>query len=250
MTKTYVHQGALICDGCAALITDLVTDPKQPFRMEDRPTEMPNGPYADGGGEADTPQHCEMCRVFLENPLTTNGYHYLLNKLTTAGGDPAIRAEWLAFYGDDLYDGVTIYEHLLQALYEHARDPEEGGECAALDLVAEQLGVAYRIGERRHLHPGDITLSHVEHTYSMDDDDKYSVAGVLFEICAELCERSDLDGWRFIERMRYQPGAGGNHIETDSMYAMQLASATTADILAFAEHVEADYERLKAKEEE
>ena len=31
--------------------------------------DLPKGPYADGGGEADTPQHCDGCGHFLENPL-------------------------------------------------------------------------------------------------------------------------------------------------------------------------------------
>jgi hypothetical protein len=35
--------------------------------------DLPKGPYADGGGEADTPQHCDDCRRFLENPLTGDG---------------------------------------------------------------------------------------------------------------------------------------------------------------------------------
>ena len=35
--------------------------------------DLPKGPYADGGGEADTPQHCEGCGQFLGNPLTSDG---------------------------------------------------------------------------------------------------------------------------------------------------------------------------------
>ena len=35
--------------------------------------DLPKGPYAQGGGEAHTPQQCEGCRQFLGNPLTSDG---------------------------------------------------------------------------------------------------------------------------------------------------------------------------------
>ena len=33
----------------------------------------PIGPYANGGGESDAPEHCDTCGLFLENPLTSDG---------------------------------------------------------------------------------------------------------------------------------------------------------------------------------
>jgi hypothetical protein len=38
---------------------------------------FPKGPYCNGGGEADNPQHCDHCCTFLENPLTADGYKYV-----------------------------------------------------------------------------------------------------------------------------------------------------------------------------
>ena len=35
--------------------------------------DLPKGPYAEGGGEADAPQHCDGCGQFLGNPLTLDG---------------------------------------------------------------------------------------------------------------------------------------------------------------------------------
>jgi len=35
------------------------------------------GPFTDGGGEADIPQHCTTCDLFLENPLTDIGHNYV-----------------------------------------------------------------------------------------------------------------------------------------------------------------------------
>lgn len=39
--------------------------------------DLPKGPYAHGGGEADCPQHCDACRVFLGNDLTPDGSAYV-----------------------------------------------------------------------------------------------------------------------------------------------------------------------------
>jgi len=50
MADIYVSGGEVYCESCRSLNDD--------------------GPYPDGGGEADAPQHCGGCGVFLENPLT------------------------------------------------------------------------------------------------------------------------------------------------------------------------------------
>src|SRR3954469_15157799 len=43
--------------------------------------KFPKGPYENGGGEADTPQHCDQCMAFLENPLTEDGCAYVIDEL-------------------------------------------------------------------------------------------------------------------------------------------------------------------------
>lgn len=69
------------------------------------------GPYAEGGGEADTPQHCDGCMAFLENPLTTDGVAWVAEALVDycqgAGGDKDVLDEWAAFYGDELENQWT-----------------------------------------------------------------------------------------------------------------------------------------------
>lgn len=52
--------------------------------------DFPKGPYPEGGGEADTPQHCDSCHEFLENPLTSDGMAYVRENQ---------RGEWDSFYG-------------------------------------------------------------------------------------------------------------------------------------------------------
>jgi len=90
--ETYMLDGALYCADCA-----------------------PRGAAdvgGDGGGEADTPQHCDGCGAFLENPLTADGYGYVLDALAAyrlrGRGDRATLETWADFYGVeacDLLDG-------------------------------------------------------------------------------------------------------------------------------------------------
>jgi hypothetical protein len=71
--------------------------------------DLPKGPYADGGGEADTPQHCDGCGHFLENPLTGDGLIYVedairdslrTKKLSSATNNAVV--DWAEFYKDEL----------------------------------------------------------------------------------------------------------------------------------------------------
>ena len=71
--------------------------------------DLPKGPYAEGGGEADTPQHCEGCAQFLGNPLTVDGLICVENmirdyrrtrKVSGAAADSVI--EWADSYKDEL----------------------------------------------------------------------------------------------------------------------------------------------------
>jgi len=71
--------------------------------------DLPKGPYAEGGGEADAPQHCEGCGQFLGNPLTVDGLicvenvirDYLTTKNVNGAATGAV-IEWADFYKDEL----------------------------------------------------------------------------------------------------------------------------------------------------
>lgn len=73
----YIDDGDIYCEDC-------------------RPDDA-SGPYADGGGEADCPQHCGACGVFLENPLTTDGYRYVRERAETNPTSPCVQ-EWADYY--------------------------------------------------------------------------------------------------------------------------------------------------------
>jgi hypothetical protein len=83
----------------AALIEANGRDPVNPATWDS--DEFPKGPESDGGGESDTPAHCCQCHTFLENPLTGDGYEYVLEQLRDGSGDADVLAEWRRYYGDD-----------------------------------------------------------------------------------------------------------------------------------------------------
>jgi hypothetical protein len=93
----YVYQAELLCGSCAREVMRSLRaqgrEPTDPLLREDSDS-WPVGPYVDGGGESDYPQHCGSCGVFLENPLTTEGEQYVL-ELSRQGRIPE---EWREFY--------------------------------------------------------------------------------------------------------------------------------------------------------
>lgn len=107
----YIFQAALLCkhDG-EKVRRELTRSGKAPEDPDDEHSydsdDFPKGPYPDGGGEADTPQHCDICHMFLENPLTGDGMQYVLEALDEGRGDADVLKEWADFY--DLEGPVTI----------------------------------------------------------------------------------------------------------------------------------------------
>jgi len=81
--------------------------PVPDHRLDERywdSNEYPKGPYEYGGGEADYPQHCDGCGLFLENSLTEDGVYYVLRVLNRAveNGPP---------YRDHIVDWADEYRH-------------------------------------------------------------------------------------------------------------------------------------------
>ena len=105
--RTYIYQAALYCETCGKKICDSLRDEKK--APEDELDEssydsddFPKGPYADGGGEADTPQHCDACHAFLMNDLTSEGMKYVeeavFNFLDVGRGDIDVLRQWIKHY--------------------------------------------------------------------------------------------------------------------------------------------------------
>lgn len=106
----FVFQAALYCADCGEAIARNLR--QRGVEDSDDSNDFPQGPYAVGGGEADSPQHCDngpQClaadtiggrRVgaFLENPLTSDGEAYVRQSLAETPGSPLVQF-WAEHYG-------------------------------------------------------------------------------------------------------------------------------------------------------
>ena len=96
----YIYNADVYCDECASKIA-------QRLRAEGKGNtgdseDYPQGPYDKQFQESDSPDHCGACGVFLENPLTTDGYDYVLQTVIediAAGRQSIALTEWAPFYG-------------------------------------------------------------------------------------------------------------------------------------------------------
>ncbi len=81
---TYIYCADLYCASCAERIMADIPKPEgEPVGSDDYPC----GPYSDGGGEADSVQHCAECGELLENPLTEEGLDSLRDMLAETESD-------------------------------------------------------------------------------------------------------------------------------------------------------------------
>lgn len=106
MTFAYIYQADILCHDCASGVMANLAGVKQhdgqPMAVSEDSDDYPQGPYPDGGGEADCPQHCGECGEFLDNPLTTEGYEYVREALSDyvwrGDGDRDVLAAWFERY--------------------------------------------------------------------------------------------------------------------------------------------------------
>lgn len=96
---TYIYQAELLCEQCGnAEYKRLQGNLNADWKYWDSDT-FPQGP---GGGEADSPQHCGQCGVFLENPLTSDGEKWLVTALQGSDTTPgSIVTQWAEYYDYD-----------------------------------------------------------------------------------------------------------------------------------------------------
>lgn len=85
----YIYQAELLCDQCGeasrAYLDKQGKAPADPTAESTYDSDdYPKGPYPNGGGLADTPQHCGHCSIFLENPLTIDGEEYVSQAIEEA----------------------------------------------------------------------------------------------------------------------------------------------------------------------
>lgn len=96
--KTYIFQADLLCESCGERAAR--ETPKPAGMNPDNESSwdsdaFPKGPFT--VGESDCPAHCGHCGIFLENPLTREGEHYVKAALESAGA-PDVLETWRRFY--------------------------------------------------------------------------------------------------------------------------------------------------------
>lgn len=97
--EVFAFQAALLCVTCGEQA--ILTCRGKGLADNGDSGDFPQGPYSNGGGEADTPQACDVCGTFLENPLTRDGAAYVRERLGSGKGDSDVLATWASFYGLD-----------------------------------------------------------------------------------------------------------------------------------------------------
>lgn len=100
--NVYIYQAEIYCEGCTNdIINSLYDDGASSTELECT-IHYPQGPYPNGGGEADSPQHCRSCGLFLENPLTDDGLAYIRqtshDRVGLSTAHQTLRAQWATFY--------------------------------------------------------------------------------------------------------------------------------------------------------
>lgn len=113
--NAFMYQAALYCERCGLKIRRaLKRVGKAPEDPSNEGTydsdDFPKGPFAEGGGEADSPHHCDGCGLFLENPLTSEGLEYVSERIqewivNPTSGNPRVLDLWEESYRHDGLDG-------------------------------------------------------------------------------------------------------------------------------------------------
>jgi len=118
----YIYSADMYCSSCGEKIReDIDAERKEkglpPIdRDDDTQTDSddyPKGPYSDGGGESDSPQHCGSCDEFLENDLTSEGmnslHEMIIDALHTGNVQGCIK-QWVNCYDVSLLDLINYVE--------------------------------------------------------------------------------------------------------------------------------------------
>jgi hypothetical protein len=147
----------------------------------------PQGPYPSGGGEADTPQHCDGCRVFLENPLTGYGTRYLTEQLIKhardGSGAKEVLEAWSKFYNAPVFEPCSVTLEDLQ--FEYSLEDDDWASC-----MGWWFTIAGELYTRNETLPEEWQYKPGIHPVDPDDHNAPLIAGVptavLFEFMKSI----------------------------------------------------------------
>ena len=105
----YIYAADCFCEDCGNALKGRLKPPENPGDERTFDSNFyPKGPYSDGGGEADSPQHCGSgpnclnaldvggvkVGCWLENELTNAGARYVAEAVAEGGPVAALWAQW------------------------------------------------------------------------------------------------------------------------------------------------------------
>ncbi len=129
--EAYIYCADTYCPDCAeAIKAKLDASGERPNRQDYYEQKFdsddyPKGPYADGGGESDCPQHCAQCHVPLGNPLTTDGIGYVIEHLRDYVVGSGMQSDALDGWAEDIADySLTEAHAFVLAAYDAERSLE------------------------------------------------------------------------------------------------------------------------------
>ena len=134
---SWTHNAAIYCDDCKP--DNGCSDDRC-----DGDSDCCPQPVFSTSDESDTPQHCAVCNVFLENALTSDGVERLRENLSS-NGNVRFKGEMRSFYGlEDIREWPTLTsqasaECLQEAITQRMRGVY--GLYAATDTYALHVGV-------------------------------------------------------------------------------------------------------------
>ncbi len=97
--EAYIYQADIYCADCAKNYRQHLS--QNCTKDTGDSDQFPQGPRDMTWQEADSPQHCGNCNLFLENPLTNDGekeLKILLSKPASNGIAEIIHAEYKQYY--------------------------------------------------------------------------------------------------------------------------------------------------------
>jgi hypothetical protein len=201
----YVYLAALLCTDCAVAkmacleYTNMVMGGHGPRPGWQDTACYPQGPYSHGGGEADCPQHCGVCGVFLENPLTGDGTRYVSERLVdharTGSGNKAVLEQWAKYYNACVFDPGSVLLEDLQ--FEYSLEDDDWGTCMSwwFTIAGELYTRNVTLPEEWKYKPGI-------HPVDPDDHNGALIAGAPTAVLFEFMKTIEADAKRLKEAGR------------------------------------------------
>ncbi len=192
--ETFIYCADIYCEDCGRAIRARLAEAEDILEREDSDS-WPQGPYSDGGGEADCPQHCGACHVFLENPLTDDGVNYvreaMLEQAESGRGSPEVLNEWGDYYElgrvlffDDLREEFKIDFSMQYDSWGHTM-----GAC--FDVCGEMYHRGLDIPEEWRFRPSPLSGDIREHDSGFFDASAMATDSALLEfgiLLHRLCD--------------------------------------------------------------